>query len=148
MGWRTNMQGIGASDLALVVVSDFLWIGHVGENRALLVREGRARHLVVPHTLGFQKGYRAALREDPDLAMHAEAVTHVLGCGHEHIDVVRAPVSKGERVILGNPGLQLLSEGDWMLDQLGAAELVERFVRESRQKRPELPASILVADLG
>jgi len=147
LGARGNLKGIGASVLVVVVAGGSMSIAHAGENRAVLVRGGHAHPLVVPHTLKHDEAYRDVLRDNPELAAHADdVVTNILGFGHERIDIVQVPIAKGERLILGNPALELLDDA-WRLDQTDAADLVGRFLRETRKLRPHLPATIVVADL-
>jgi hypothetical protein len=104
MGPSKSLSGIGASVLAAVVGAGFVWIAHAGESRALVVRDGKTRRLVQPHTADNDPAFREAIARDPelgDLAPHI--VTNVLGLGELRIDVLRAPVSPADRLILGNP---------------------------------------------
>jgi serine/threonine protein phosphatase PrpC len=148
VGARRNLKGIGASLLAIVVVSGFAWVAHVGENRGLLVRDGRAGQLVLPHTLANAPAYRAG--RVSEFAGADDVVLRVLGCGQEIMpqDVLRTPVSPGARLILGNAGLGAFhADADlawWIGD---AQEVVERFARASIERCPHLPPTLLVADL-
>ena len=144
VGPRKNLRGIGASVLAIVVASGFAWIAHVGENRALIVRDGGARQLVVPHTLAYAPEERSSRNSSAD-----DIVLRVLGCGQEtlHLDVLRAPVSCGDRLIIGNAGVGAMLDESTMDWRAGAPQaVVRRFVQKSLEKLPHLPPTLLVAD--
>jgi protein phosphatase len=149
-GERRNLRGIGTSLTAVVVASEHAWTAHVGENRALLVSDGRVRQLVAPHTLAYAPGQVS--RPDPAIHPSNEIVLNVLGAGWDRtarIDVVRAPVARGDRLILGNAGIGFFltnpSGRDWWSGD--ARVVVERYVAASAELAPHVPPTLVVADL-
>jgi serine/threonine protein phosphatase PrpC len=145
VGPRRTLLGIGASVLAAVITRDFVSIAHVGENRAVVVRDGRPRRLVVPHTMEYAPDARSFAEShgmDP-----SNVVIQVVGFGAMSIDVVRAPVASGDRLVFGNPGLgPLLDEPAerWLAPP---QTFVERFAREAEERAKGLPPTVVVVDL-
>jgi hypothetical protein len=143
---RRSLKGIGASVVAAVAGAGFVWVAQAGENRAIVVRNGRAKRLVVPHTLAYHPGYRgsAVVTEDPWLG---EVVLNILGLGGpRRIDVTRMPLEKGDRLVLGNPSLAILERPHGGPLDGDRSALVDRFLREARNEKGHLPATLLVAD--
>jgi hypothetical protein len=91
---------------AAVVTRRETAIAHVGEHRALLLRDGRPRELVVPHTLWFLQGHERRARMDTNEAAFAQDVAlQALGLSDTiAIDVLRSPGAPGDRLVIGNGG--------------------------------------------
>jgi hypothetical protein len=102
-GSRKNLQGIGASALVALVTGETLWLAHVSENEAYLLRGGRARRLVQAHTLANLADYRRKPSEHVHMA--DQIVLRVLGFGDSNADLTRAKLEPGDRLIFGNAGL-------------------------------------------
>lgn len=144
VGARTSYRGIGASLLVAVVTKDSVFVGHVGDNVALLVRDGRARHLAVPQTLRRSPEFRARVVEDPTLQSFSDVVANVLyGDESLKMEISRAPIEDCERLILGN---RLVN--DLRLDDAPPGVLVDRFERECAPEHPYSSATILEADFS
>jgi serine/threonine protein phosphatase PrpC len=137
VGDRTTLRGLGTSLLAVVIGPENVFIAQVGENVALVLRDGRARHLAVMHTLGRSAGFRAAVREDPELQMHSDVVNNIL-YGQEHVkmDITRLPVALADRLILGNALLASTLEN-------GEPPPVERFAVTCAREHPYSAATIV-----
>lgn len=104
-GSRTSLKGIGAAATAVVAVKDRLWIGHIGDNKAYVVRDNKARKLTIEHTLLYSPQYRLEpdirAHVDPDFA--ASAVLRALGLTSDppQMDLLRLDLLRGDRVVLG-----------------------------------------------
>jgi hypothetical protein len=106
--------------------------------------------LVAPHTLAYAPGQLS--RPDPAIHPPNEIVLNVLMAGCDRtakIDLVRAPVARGDRLIIGNAGIGFFltnpAAGDWWSGE--AQVIVERYVAASAERAPHLPPTLLVADL-
>jgi serine/threonine protein phosphatase PrpC len=149
LGPRRDLRGVGASVLAAVVTRREIVIAHSGENRALVVRDGQARDLVVPHTLWWAQGREGRARMDADEAAFAEdVVVRAVGLADGiSVDVVRSPCSPGDRFVFGNGGLRtvLRDPPTWGGD---TETLVDELVRRLEVRAAWVPPSVIVADLA
>ena len=112
----TRLGAIGCSVIALVATRTHAWLAHVGENRAfLLPREGPARQLAHPHVLA---GEGIVLR--------------LLGAGSPNLtmDVTRAPLAPGDRVVLGNATLTDVPPDAQIAGDALFSQLLERAGRD------------------
>lgn len=105
---RPELQGMGTTLTAAVVVEpDSLLLGHVGDSRAYLLRDGELSRITEDHSL-----VEELVREGRITAEQAEVhpqrniVTRALGIDREvAADVYAVPVRSGDRVLLCSDGL-------------------------------------------
>jgi serine/threonine protein phosphatase PrpC len=150
VGTRKDLRGIGASVLAAVVTRSEIVIAHIGENRALLVRDGQARDLVVPHTLWWAQGHGRRARMNAEEAASAEDIV-LRGVGLTEkisIDVVRSPRSPGDRFVIGNGGLRMVLRDPAPTWGGDTEALVDELVRGIEARAAWVPPSVIVADLA
>ena len=148
-GVRKDLRGIGASVLAAVVTRRETVIAHVGENRALLLRDGRLRELVVPHTLWFLQGHERRARMDTDEAAVAQDVAlQALGLSDTiAIDVLRSPGAPGDRLVIGNGGFRAVLEESALPWGAHPDALLDELVRVSAERAGWVPPTVIVADV-
>jgi hypothetical protein len=108
MGRRDSLRSIGCSLTAVAALPRRLFGVHIGEGRAFLLRDDRARKLTLEHTLGRTKAHRDALqRGEEGFPMADLVVTKVLGLTERapEVDVFRTDLEPGDRVMVGSLAL-------------------------------------------
>ena len=117
-----------------------LAIGHVGDSRAYLIREGRIRQLTRDHSLVAELIESGRL--DPaDAAGHPfrSVITRALGLEQDvDVDVVEERLAPGDRVVLCSDGLTSMIEDD----------AVERVLVESADPAAAVDALVEAANLA
>jgi protein phosphatase len=100
-------RGMGTTCTAIFVRADKLWLGHIGDSRAYLLRDGRLEQLTEDHTLRAQLIRDGAISsEDADVA--AGVLLRALGAADEvepMLPPAALPLSAEDRVLLCSDGL-------------------------------------------
>ena len=126
---RPDLEGMGTTCTALAVRGDEAVVGHVGDSRAYLVRNGRLRQITQDHSLVAQlvasgQLTHEAARVDP----RRNVVTRSIGIAPAiDVDLVRLdePLRAGDTLILCSDGLHgQVGEGD--LARIASGESIER----------------------
>ncbi len=113
-----RLTGMSTTASAVWVTGDLAVIGHVGDSRVYLARDGAVRQLTEDHTLlnmqvqqGLISPERARGRKSP--------VTRVVG-GRDciEVDVMVVPLAEGDRLLLCTDGLHAYLEDEATLDRL------------------------------
>jgi protein phosphatase len=104
---KTGVGRMGTTITATFVLGNVLHLGHVGDSRAYLVRDGRATCLTVDHT---QVGemVRAKLLSPDKIRTHANRsiLTRAVGIGlFVKPDITRHNLQEGDRIILCSDGV-------------------------------------------
>jgi len=143
-GARTDLRGIAA-----VVTRQETVIAHVGENRALLLRDGRLRQLVVPHTFWFSQGHeRRARMGTTEAAVAQDVPVRILGMSDAiAIDVLRSPGAPGDRLLIGNGGFRVVREEPALAWGAPPEALLDALVRVSAERARWVPPTVIVADV-
>jgi len=100
------LRGMGTTATAAVIVGKRLYVAHVGDSRAYLVREGEARRLTRDHTwmqyvLDAGRAHTVA-PDDPG----RNALLRALGTEHDvTVDTTHAELRAGDTVLLCTDGL-------------------------------------------
>ena len=120
------LAGMGCTLTALLVVGDKAAIGHVGDTRLYLAREGRAHVLTSDHTLAAdlaESGRHRARgrRGSPD----AHVLTRAVGAQPAvQVDTLVLDVSPGDRLLLCSDGLShYLKDEGWLAGVLEGDDL-------------------------
>lgn len=104
-----DQRGMGTTCTALVVRGNKVWIGHVGDSRAYLVRDGETHRLTSDHSLVAELVERGHLTEQE--ARHdprRNVVTRSVGAlADVQVDAgpIDEPLRAGDRVVLCSDGL-------------------------------------------
>lgn len=104
---KTGVGRMGTTITAAYLLGNTLHLGHVGDSRAYLVRDGRAACLTVDHT---QVGemVRAKLLSPEKIRTHANRsiLTRAVGIGlFVKADITRQVLEEGDRIILCSDGV-------------------------------------------
>ncbi len=118
-----DRMGMGTTLTALIVKDGSYLIGHVGDSRALRVRDGRIEQLTDDHSIVAAQVREGGMTEEE--AKH-HPMRHVLsrcmGCEPDPVvDVLSGPLQDGDIFVLGSDGLTGAIEAELMAETIGAA---------------------------
>lgn len=130
---RPDLQGMGTTCTAVAIRGDEVFVGHVGDSRAYLVRGNRIRQLTDDHSLVAQLVARRELT--PEAARRdsrRNVVTRSVGVGPTvEVDVVRVedPLEPGDTLLVCTDGLhgQVTDEE---IARIAAGGALDRVCRE------------------
>jgi serine/threonine protein phosphatase PrpC len=100
-------RGMGTTCTAIFVRADKLWLGHIGDSRAYLLREGALEQLTEDHTLRAQLIREGAISEE-DAGVAAGVLLRALGAADEvepMLPPAALPLLAEDRVLLCSDGL-------------------------------------------
>lgn len=145
VGRRKTLRGVGASMIAAIVTPRQVFVAHAGECAALIVRaSGEAKYLTRAHTLAMTPQGREAIAEDPSQrAWLEDIVLNVLGFGNVRMELTRAPIERGDRVVIGNPAIRKVRDFSGPPD-----EACVRIGAELTRANEYGPATLAIAALG
>jgi hypothetical protein len=105
---RATLCGIGASVACAALLPHRAWLTWVGECPIWLLRGGEARRLSLPHTLGHDPRYRAAVASDPPVReeLHFDG-QRVVAIGQATLDAGEDPTV--QRVLAPHVAIESLS---------------------------------------
>jgi len=115
-----SVSGMGTTMTVALVEDDHVWIGHVGDSRAYLLRDGALEQLTDDHSLVAEL-VRSG-RITPDEAgshPHRSVITRALGTDAEvAVDVMAVPAKPGDVFVLCSDGLSSMVGDAAILDVL------------------------------
>ena len=130
---RTELNGMGTTCTVLALRGDEVLVAHVGDSRAYLVREFKARQITTDHSLVAQLVARHQLT--PDEARHdprRNVVTRSVGVSPDvDVDVVTVgePLRHGDTLVVCTDGLHgQVSDGE--IADMAMGESIEEACRE------------------
>jgi serine/threonine protein phosphatase PrpC len=109
-----SLSGMGTTLTALMPDRDGVLIGHVGDSRAYLLRDGTLRQLTTDHSL-VQEFIREGRLTEEQAAVHPQRsiITRALGVEPEvEVDVYPVPLHAGDRILLCSDGLSTMLRSD------------------------------------
>ena len=117
-----SVSGMGTTMTVALVEDDQVWVGHVGDSRAYLLRDGALEQVTEDHSLVAELIRSGRLT--PDEAgdhPHRSVITRALGTDPDvAVDVMPVPTQPGDVFVLCSDGLTTMVDDDAIL------ELVER----------------------
>jgi len=118
---REDTRGMGTTVVTAVVVDDACYIGHVGDSRAYLIRDGKISQLTRDHTFvneQVEKGFMSRAEAEKHPARNI--LTRAVGSTEDlHVDLSETPLQPGDRILLCSDGLSSMVEDTAIL---GAVE--------------------------
>ena len=102
-----ELQGMGTTLTAVVPDGNGVLVGHVGDSRAYLLRDGELRQLTTDHSLVEELVREGRLTEE-QAAVHPQRsiITRALGVeANVEVDVYPVPLLPGDRLLLCSDGL-------------------------------------------
>jgi serine/threonine protein phosphatase PrpC len=131
----TDRNGMGTTCTALVFRDRDAFIGHVGDSRAYLIRDGELRQLSEDHSwVAEQVRLGALTAEEAERSPFRNVITRSLGAANEvEVDIYRERLEKDDLFILCSDGLSGYVTNDEILEiatewspAMAALKLTER----------------------
>ena len=115
-----SVSGMGTTMTAAVAEDDAVWIGHVGDSRAYLVREGRLEQLTEDHSLVAELVRSGKLSpEEAEAHPQRSVITRALGTESDvDVDVFSVQPQRGDLFMLCSDGLTSMLSDEAILDIL------------------------------
>jgi len=130
---RRDRRGMGTTAVVCLVVDDArAVIGHVGDSRAYLLREGRLTQLTRDHTVVAELLAQNAIRPD-EVEHHAyrSVLSRNLGGKPEcRVDLTEVALAPGDRILLCSDGLYGFASTEAVQHLLGAHDKAERIAKD------------------
>jgi len=145
-------RGMGTTLTAVVLDDQVGLVGHVGDSRAYLVREGEIRQLTSDHSWVADRVRQGLLTADE--ARHhrwRNVITNALGATASfRLDVVHFEVQTGDRLVLCSDGVSMLLSEAMLLELiagLDADEAARRLVAEANERGSPDNVTAVVVDV-
>jgi serine/threonine protein phosphatase PrpC len=117
-----QLEGMGTTMTLLRIVDDVATIGHIGDSRAYLLRDGELRQLTEDHTVAAEYVAQGQMSEE-EAATHPQRhmLLRTLGLTRfVNVDEINVEMSSGDRILLCSDGLT-----EMVSDQKIAAALAD-----------------------
>ena len=116
-----TVSGMGTTMTAALVEDGRVWIGHVGDSRAYLVREGRLEQLTDDHSLVAELVRSGKLSpEEAELHPQRSVVTRALGTDPVvDVDTFVVEAQSGDLFLLCSDGLTSMVDDVTILEEIG-----------------------------
>ncbi|MET0939249.1 MAG: Stp1/IreP family PP2C-type Ser/Thr phosphatase [Gaiellaceae bacterium] len=115
-----SVSGMGTTMTVALVEDSHVWIGHVGDSRAYLLRDGALEQLTDDHSLVAELVRSGRLTPDEAGSHpHRSVITRALGTDAEvAVDVIAVPTKPGDVFVLCSDGLSSMVGDDAIRDVL------------------------------
>lgn len=131
----TERNGMGTTCTSLVLRDDEIYVGHVGDSRIYLIRDGELRQVSEDHSWVAEQVKRGALtEEEAQCSPFRNVITRSLGAAPDvEVDIYREEARAGDLLLLCSDGLTGYVSNDEILDlatawspSLAAMKLIDR----------------------
>jgi protein phosphatase len=131
-GAKLKQHGMSTTITAAVLRGDHLTIANVGDSRAYLIRQGRARQATVDHSwVEEQVQFGLITREEAAHHPHRNIITRSLGSNMElQIDTFEEHVEPGDSLLLCSDGLSNMVADQELADLASQDKSAETIVHE------------------
>jgi PPM family protein phosphatase len=115
-----SLSGMGTTMTVALVDEDHVWIGHVGDSRAYLVREGKLEQLTEDHSLVAELVRSGRLApEEAETHPQRSVVTRALGTDPDvDVDTFSVDAKPGDLFMLCSDGLTSMVSDDGILEEI------------------------------
>ena len=151
----TGLPDAGSTIVAAVIFQNLLYVAHVGDSRAYLIRQGKAYPLTRDHTLTELKLQRGLITPEQALADPDRGVlVRSMGAAPTvQVDVLQQPVplAPGDVVLLCSDGLtDVLSDEDiaHFVNGRSLREMARRLIAEANRRGGPDNISVVLARVG
>jgi protein phosphatase len=116
-----SLSGMGTTMTVALVEDGHVWIGHVGDSRAYLVREGKLEQLTEDHSLVAELVRSGRLApEEAETHPQRSVVTRALGTDPDvDVDTFSVDATPGDLFLICSDGLTSMVSDDGILDEIG-----------------------------
>ena len=113
-------SGMGTTMTVALVEDGNVWIGHVGDSRAYLIRDGKLEQLTEDHSLVAELVRSGKLSpEEAETHPQRSVVTRALGTDPDvDVDTFRVDAKPGDLFLLCSDGLTSMVDDDTILDEI------------------------------
>jgi PPM family protein phosphatase len=147
-------SGMGTTMTVALVASDAVRIGHVGDSRAYLVRDGSLQQLTEDHSLVAELVRSGRLSpEEAEAHPQRSVITRVLGTDPEvEVDSVSIPTRPGDLFMLCSDGLTSMVEDSTLLELLeehrsDLASAAEALITEANRRGGEDNVTVVLFEI-
>jgi len=114
--------GMGTTCTAVVLRNDDMYVGHVGDSRLYLIRDGALRRVSEDHSWIAEQVKRGALtEEEARMSPFRNVITRSLGATADvEVDIYQEKVEKGDVLVLCSDGLSGCVSDEEILELAGA----------------------------
>ena len=114
------VSGMGTTMTVALVEDGNVWIGHVGDSRAYLIRDGKLEQLTEDHSLVAELVRSGKLSpEEAETHPQRSVVTRALGTDPDvDVDTFRVEAKPGDLFLLCSDGLTSMVDDDTILDEI------------------------------
>lgn len=130
-----SLHGMGTTVVAIMFNGGKAYIGHVGDSRCYVVRDGRIRQLTQDHSLVGEQ-LRAGVISAAEVKNHKlkNIITRSVGFQNDvDVDIIVRPIKKGDKFVICSDGLTNMVSNDVLLEIVNergpreaCMELIER----------------------
>jgi serine/threonine protein phosphatase PrpC len=152
---RDNSNGMATTTDLLVVSRGSAYVGHVGDSRVYLIRDGEIFRITEDHTYAemLRRNQRTDVRKLADQNKKYEhMLTRSMGAKpHVDPDTLFVDVRPGDRFVLCTDGLTDYLSGGEILERasnLGGQELVEGLVGEAKERGGRDNITVVVVEVA
>ena len=132
-------QGMGTTLTTIYIDDQVGLVGHVGDSRAYLVRDGVIRQLTFDHSWVAERVRQGILTQD-EAKVHRlrNVITNALGATPEvKLDVLHFDVKPGDRIVMCSDGVSMLMSDEQLRDivqDFTPEEATARLIDESNKR--------------
>lgn len=156
--WRkatedADLQGMGTTFTLIHIDGDTAALGHVGDSRAYMFREGRLRQITKDHTLVQRMVDEGRIRAE-EAAHHPQrnVISRALGIDNEiEVDVSTVALHAGDRLLICSDGLtSMLSDeriASMLQGDLDPDALAERMITAANEAGGEDNITVVILDV-
>jgi len=152
---HAERAGMGTTTTALLLSPQGWWVvGHVGDSRAYLVRNGEVTRITEDHTYVQELVNEGRISEE-EARVHPRSslLTRALGTGTDvEVDVISGDLTDGDRFVITSDGLMAMLPEPRIEHLLtggyGREALVEKLIAEANQAGGHDNVTTIVVDAG
>jgi protein phosphatase len=147
-----ELRGMGSTVTAMMAYGEMAWIGHVGDSRAYLIRDGNIHQITEDHSL-VQEQVAAGLitAEQAKHSMIRNIITRSIGFERDvRVDTAAVPLKRGDQFVLCSDGLTGHVEDHEILDIVSThsrANAPTRLIDLANQRGGEDNSTVVLASV-
>ena len=146
------LSGMGTTSIAMLVAGEQTFIGHVGDSRIYLFRQGKVHQITRDHSLVEELKQLGKIQDSNEVkAKYRNAITRAVGVYETvKVDTLDLTPLPGDRFLMCSDGLYSTANEDelaLLLDDVPPGEAVENLVRHANSRGGKDNITALVLDI-
>lgn len=148
----STLRGMGTTCTVVLVENSRIHIGHVGDSRAYLFRDGRLEQLTEDHTLVGRMVKEGRLQpEEAERHPQRNIITRTLGVDPEvQVDTSSVEVGDGDRIVICSDGLTSMLDAETitaaLAEETEPQAAVDRLVEEANAAGGEDNVTVVIVE--